>query len=244
MNHHPSNCENTGLLVSIRSVAEAIIAQNASCVSIIDLKEPSNGSLGCVSFDTAKAITDRLADGALKSIALGEAVDWPVWPLVELEARNELLSTFDFVKVGLSGLASDSNWIRRWKECFGYLPGNIRRVAVAYADAEKANSPSVEAVIESANEVGCSVLLIDTFCKNNGRLTEVLSLEKLTSSVAAARERDMLVVLAGSLRKDDVAFVQKANPDLVAIRGAACIADRASTIDHDRIVEFSKLLQS
>ena len=57
MNHHPSNCENTGLLVSIRSVAEAIIAQNASCVSIIDLKEPSNGSLGCVSFDTAKALS-------------------------------------------------------------------------------------------------------------------------------------------------------------------------------------------
>ncbi|QEG21731.1 (5-formylfuran-3-yl)methyl phosphate synthase [Mariniblastus fucicola] len=249
MNHTHSARKNTvGLLVSVRSLREAAVAESAQCVTIIDLKEPEHGSLGCVSIEVANAVLDDLSGDSLKSIALGEAKDWPVWPQVDAAIRNQVLAGFDFAKVGLSGLVDQPDWVSRWKICFAGLPDRVQRVAVAYADEDLAQSPSIESVIEAAEEVGCNVLLIDTFNKQHGGLLKLLTEQRLASIIQSAKKRKLKVVLAGSLTHEDVAAIRQLSPslvpDLIAVRGAVCQHDRSSAIDATKIEALGSLLSS
>ena len=220
----------TGLLVSVRSIDEALTAQQSNCVSVIDVKEPASGSLGCVPLETAKAIADALSKDTLKSIALGEVVDWPSWPTWQFDTKKieQLLSRFSFAKVGLSRLGSVQNWQGQWEQCLSRLPDGVQRVAVAYADAALAESPSMEAVIAAAPGVGCTILLVDTFNKENGNLFDILSVEDLKHTIRSARNSGLKVVLAGSLCDSTIAKAVLLEPDLVAVRGAVCESDRKS----------------
>ena len=238
MNHTRLTHKNTGLLVSVRSVEEARIAVDSNCVSIIDLKEPINGSLGCVSIQSAREVLDCLPSNTMSSIAIGEVVDWPIWATSGSESRNEVLAQFDFVKIGLAGIASRSDWVRRWQDCLAELPGNVQRVAVAYADSDRAGSPSVQSIVESAVEVGCSLLLIDTFCKQHGGLLNLLSIEALTEIVSAARTQGLKIVLAGSLDVASIETLGAIEPNFFAVRGDVCGAARTSTIEPHKIVEL------
>lgn len=241
MHHTRSASKKTGLLVSVRSAEEATIAVNSKCVSIIDLKEPANGSLGCVSIETANEVLEVLPVGILKSIALGEVVDWPVWANTNPGSLRELLCQFDFVKIGLSDLAGDPDWVRRWRSCLEEIPDNVQRVAVAYADSDRANSPSIEAIIESANNVGCSVLLVDTFCKQYGGLLDLYSRDRLSDIVFGAGEKGLEIVLAGSLDVAGIELTITIEPDFVAVRGAVCCEGRTSKIDATKIQQLSHL---
>lgn len=231
--------KNTGLLVSIRNAAEARIAVASNCVSIIDLKEPANGSLGSVSISVAIEVADELPANTVKSIALGEVIDWPIWPETETSSTYEVLSRFNYAKVGLSGLADDPSWRTRWKDCLAEIPAGVERVAVAYADSNRAGSPLVESIIESAGEVGCSVLLIDTFNKSDGGLLDWIETKKLSAIVRRAQGHGLKVVLAGSLGLAEIKVVKNAAPDYIAVRGAVCSGDRTSTIVSEKITAVS-----
>jgi uncharacterized protein (UPF0264 family) len=234
--------EKTGLLVSVRNAEEATIAHSAECVSIIDLKEPNAGSLGNVPFDIAKEICSSLPLDSVKSIALGEATDGPVWQTQDLADRTELIARFQFAKIGLAGLGQHSDWVLRWRQCFEVVPTSVQRVAVAYADSDAANSPPIESIIESATEVGCSVFLIDTYEKGQGGLLDLLSIEQLTTFIRSAKDQHLKVVLAGSLKQADIATVKSLSPDLIAVRGAVCKDDRTSAIELTKIQTLAKLI--
>lgn len=239
MNQPRLKPENTGLLVSVRNATEARLAHSTALVSIIDLKEPQNGSLGCVSFETAKSISQSLPEDAIKSIALGEVVDGPVWPNSNSHSRHELLLRFQYAKVGLAGLADDQNWLQHWSNTFDQVPSTVQRVAVAYADHERANSPKIKTIIESANLVRCNALLIDTFCKENGSLLDMIPMPELKSFVRHAKSRGLKTVIAGSLREKDLPHLQPLAVDFIAVRGAICSEDRCSLIDVRKITSIA-----
>ena len=239
MNHNPTVIKNTGLLVSVRNAEEARIAVATNCVSIIDLKEPADGSLGCVSIAIAMEVLNELPANAVKSIALGEVIDWPIWPEAETGSTCDVLARFNFAKAGLSGLADDPAWKTRWKDCLSKIPDGVERVAVAYADSDLARSPSVELVVESARDVGCSVLLIDTYDKSSGGLLDWIEIETLSAIVGGAQKKGLKVVLAGSLGIAEIKVVQSADPDYVAVRGAVCNDARTSTIVAEKIIDVS-----
>ena len=217
------------------------MAHQSNCVSVIDLKEPASGALGCVLPKTANAIAETLPVDSLKSIALGEVVDWPAR---EFDAKNvdQILSRFSFAKMGLSRLGRVQNWQDQWEHCLSRLPSGVQRVAVAYADAALADSPSVEEVVDAAPGVGCTVLLVDTFNKENGSLFDILSVEDLKQTIQSARDKGLKVVLAGSLSEGTIAKAVSLEPDLVAVRGAVCESGRKSMIDKDRIEKFAALI--
>ena len=66
--------ETPGLLVSVRSAAEALAAL-AGGADVIDVKEPNQGSLGAADDDTISAVVRAVAGRAPVSAALGELVD-------------------------------------------------------------------------------------------------------------------------------------------------------------------------
>src|SRR5690606_11370280 len=100
------------LLVSVRTVAEAVAAIEGGC-DLLDIKEPRRGSLGAADPATMTAIceaTRHFADRPRISVALGELAEWhDDRPIPKLPAPIR------FAKVGLQGSQDDVNWPRKWR---------------------------------------------------------------------------------------------------------------------------------
>lgn len=241
LKRHDMNQDKLELLISIRDITEAQIVREFDSISIVDLKDPFAGSLGCVDFETARSIIRLLPRTQTTSIALGEAIDGMPWLQVPAQEKRALLQNFQFAKFGLAGLANRSDWVSVWKSAFDSVPNSVQRVAVAYADSEQADAPQIESIVEAASEIGCGVLLLDTFQKSDGNLLEHVQLPRLKSIIATASQQDMKVGLAGSLDASNLTTVKQLSADFLAVRGAVCGAARTSIIKRNRI---SELLQN
>src|SRR5262245_56402457 len=120
---------NTGLLVSVRTASEAKLARIWGA-SLIDVKEPSRGSLGRAQDVVIQAVLSEIAGALPVSAALGELRDSAPLPWE--------WQSLAFVKWGLSGCAG-IDW--RSMLCKSAERLGSRVVIVAYADADNAQSP-------------------------------------------------------------------------------------------------------
>ncbi len=225
------------LLVSVRSADEARWARTEG-VSLIDVKEPSRGPLGRADDAVITAIIEEVEGRRPVSAALGELREFQ-----ELPGSWESLA---FVKWGLAGCAG-TNWqaiLVRHAERLG-----SRVVAVAYADAERAQAPSVEKVVAFACRTPWAdpVLLIDTFDKSltpSGRtrtILDSLSREVIAASCLECRKCGVRIALAGGLGMEEIQQLWPLSPDWFAVRGAVCEEDRRGDVSPRRIqalVEF------
>lgn len=220
----------TQLLVSVRDADEAAIAL-ASGVALIDVKEPNRGALGGADVETIRAVVDRIAGAAPVSVALGELTSDQPQPAPQDIPRQGIA----FAKIGLAGCAADSLWQQRWADVTQRLPLATVPVAVTYADWQAAAAPSPPEVLSAALTVGCGAVLIDTFDKQHGALTDLWRPRDLADYVHSIRQLGMLSVLAGSLCERTIPLVLPLQPDYVAVRGAACRGKRTGTIDSGTI---------
>jgi (5-formylfuran-3-yl)methyl phosphate synthase len=227
----------TRLLVSVRNAVEADRACRGGA-ALIDVKEPALGSLGAASGETIAAVQCAVAGRAPISAALGE--------LLELDSHQShpaLTTGIAWAKLGLAGCARHDDWPHRWRQALACFPSRVTPVAVAYADWCTAAAPAPRDVLEVGAKLGCGALLVDTSDKSRGTLLELLSGEELAALIVAARERGLLVVLAGSLRREQVATLLPLAPDYLAVRGAVCRGPRTGELCEELVAEWSALLQ-
>lgn len=236
--------------MSVRNAYEASLVSNFVShdqVGILDVKEPSTGSLGHVSYSTAEEIACALekSDAQMElSIALGEVIDGPVWPDISEHNRTNCLKRFGYAKAGLAGLASNSessSWQKKAVNFFASLPNTVNRVAVAYVDEEIACSPRVEDIVHSAPSLGCSHLLFDTHSKGQGGLFDFYSPQRLRELISLAKAdptNELIVVVAGSLSAADLTMALSLQPDFIAVRGAVCGETREDSICAEKLTHF------
>jgi uncharacterized protein (UPF0264 family) len=218
-----------GLLVSVRSAAEAHAAV-AGGASVVDVKEPARGPLGRAPADTWREVRAAVPRTLPVSVALGE--------LRELEAAERLApsawSGLAYRKVGLSGVAADPRWADRFLALRAALGPGPAWIAVAYADHRRAGAPHPEDVLDVALETGCAGLLVDTFSKTT--TSPLAPTREWAGLVARARAGGLRVALAGGLDEAGVQALAPLQPDLFAVRGAACAGgSRGGAIDADRV---------
>ena len=117
-------------------------------------------------------------------------------------------------------------------------------MAVAYADWDRAEAPSLDEVIAAALEADhCPGVLVDTWDKANPSPLEPSG--PWMEWVRRARDAGRLVALAGGLDLAAIARLAPLRPDLFAVRGAACIgSDRRATVDPDRVADLVRLASS
>ncbi len=231
-----------GLLVSVRSRTEAECAISAG-VDILDVKEPALGSLGMANIDDVKAIASaaEYVSGKIPlSVALGETSDWS-----QSSSFLELPHGITYVKLGLSGCAADPNWRSEWMRVrVGFQRRSLSRlrwVAVAYADAIEAKSPSISDVLAAAIESDCAGLLIDTFTKNDRRLNDEIDELSLIELADTCHNAGLFLALAGRLSRESLPWLANVGADVIGIRSAACQGtDRTAQLDPARIAEFQK----
>ena len=226
------------LLVSVRTPQEAIEALSGGA-GILDIKEPSHGPLGMAGLVEMYQIcvTARSASPVAISAALGEVLDWQSAPMPSLPPHLQ------YAKLGLAGLAKERHWRELWCQVrseFDVLRGQeLDWVAVAYADAERADSPSVRDVLTAAIKDGCRALLIDTFDKSSGRLVELIPESELRAIVSDAHAHQLAVAFAGRVVVSDLPQLLPCQPDVIAVRGAACEGgDRQSTITTSAVAKL------
>jgi uncharacterized protein (UPF0264 family) len=217
----------TRLLVSVRDVDEARVALRAG-VHLIDIKEPSRGSLGRADRSVVEEIVATVGKAAPVSMALGElAADVGL-------AGGAMAAGVSYAKLGLAAMAEDPDWPERWQRAVEPM-GGVGVVAVIYADWRAARAPRPDRVLEEACRLGCRAVLIDTFEKSAGNLLSHWPMDELSAFVAEIRRRAMLAVLAGSLDEDAIGRVLSLGPDYIAVRGAACRGGRGGPVDFQRV---------
>lgn len=214
----------TGLLVSVRDAVEAQAAL-AGGADLIDVKEPLRGALGYADPSIWREIQQAIGGRVPLSAALGELLADPV---AKLAPQTTGLA---FAKLGLAGCGSRPDWRQRWTAALNLLPATVAPVAVAYADTRNANAPSPTEILSAAIAHGVRTLLIDTYDKRGGSLLDHLPLPELGHFIAAAKQRTIQVVLAGSLTLEMLPQLLPLAPRYVAVRGAVCRGSRTGRID-------------
>jgi uncharacterized protein (UPF0264 family) len=207
------------LLVSVRSPQEARAAL-AGGASIIDVKDPTRGSLGRACDATIAAIVRSTAGRRPVSAAMGELV--------------ESLPCFagpglTYLKWGLAGCGGRPRWRGELGEAIASLHeanASSQAVAVAYADWRRAGSPLPEEVCAFACSHACGAFLLDTWQKDGSTLLDWLSVAEVSHLCQACRSAGVRVALAGSLGAAQILRLRASEPDWFAVRGAVCEGGR------------------
>lgn len=227
----------TGLLISVRSAEEAVVARDNGA-DLIDVKEPSRGPLGAAHPETVAAVLAAV-DGAVPvSAALGE---WT--PNAVTEAHWHLKLPLQFVKWGLAGYGNPAGWGEDLLETRRQVPAGTEVVCVAYADWEAAKSLPPAEIVKFAKRYRYRAFLFDTFAKNGKTLLDHLSVAELTEMVANLKRSMIQVALGGSLKLEQVKQVKPIGADWLAVRGAVCAGGiRDGLLDPVRIKKWKTAL--
>jgi uncharacterized protein (UPF0264 family) len=226
----------TQLLVSVRSVSEAAAAL-AGGAALIDVKEPANGSLGRADAGTTTDILRFVAGRRPVSAALGELT----------EGAFPCIPGLNYVKWGLAGCAR-LNWRRDLAEAANRLrqvPDYGAVVVAAYADCQRADSPTPQEVAAFAVEHHWPVVLLDTWKKDGASLFDWLPLPYVADLSRRCQAAGVRVALAGALGFDHLEMIRELRPDWLAVRGAVCHSgSRIGVIDPERIRWLASALAS
>ena len=200
----------TQFLASVRDVSEAAIALAAGA-DIIDLKEPGRGALGAVDPATVAAVLQHVAGRARVSATVG---DLPMQAgMVRERVAAIAASGVDYVKLGLRPEGDPQH-------CLAAIAAPelaARLILVLFAD----RLPEFDAVAAAAR-MGAAGIMLDTAGKGGGSLLDHMPPEALARFVTGARDHDLTVGLAGSLRQEHVSGLLALEPDLLGFRGALC----------------------
>lgn len=234
------------LLVSVRA-ADEVPATLAGGADILDVKDPAAGSLGCPAPHVLAAVAARLRQLA-PDIPL--SVAWGDLPEFAPSRLDHLPPEVRWVKVGFAGCQNLSDWPARFRmvcqlvaeRACRDLHGErsaVQMVAAAYADFHRAHAPSPFEVLAVAHEHGCAGVLLDTCDKHAGRLPDWIAPDELARWIGAARQQGLFTAVAGSLALGDLPWLLPLQPDIVAIRTAACRdGHRAHPVDAEAIRRF------
>ncbi len=218
-----------GLLVSVRSVDEARAAFEGGA-SIIDVKEPARGPLGCADLAVWKAVRDAIPAGIPVSIALGELPEWSG----RARPHARWTSGVAYRKIGLAG--AGLSWSHDWSRLRDDWDAETAWVAVAYSDWVRAKAPHPDDVLDTALAMrDCPAILVDTWDKSTRTRIDGTWLRWFSR----ARQGGLKTALAGGLDEAAIDRLSALRPDWFAVRGAACRqGDRHGLVDADLVARL------
>jgi uncharacterized protein (UPF0264 family) len=225
------------LLVSVRSPVEVEPALLGGA-DIIDAKEPARGSLGAVAPDVLAEIVARVPPHVDLSIALGDlSTPEDVWnaithlPGLTRQARV-------YLKLGFASVSSFERTRALLEAATAAArchPASPSIVAVAYADSESAGTIPPALVCRAAASAAARGVLLDTYFKGRGNLFTWIEPTELSGLVARAHGSGMLAAVAGSVTLEHLRAVGAAGPDIVGVRGAACLGGRGGVVSLSKV---------
>jgi uncharacterized protein (UPF0264 family) len=219
----------SGLVVSVRNAAEARIALDGGA-ALIDVKEPTEGSLGRAAPTVLASVLEIVAGNRPVSAAMGELIDWSETELPQDVGR------LAYLKWGLSNCPPD--WAARLTHLRTRIEGSsaCQLVVTAYADWRRANAPPPRDVCHLAIQTRAKAFLLDTWNKDGTSLSDWVLPAEVLELRQQCRAAGVLVVLAGGLALRNIRELSYIQPDLFAVRGAVCLGGRRDgELDTERV---------
>jgi len=218
------------LLVSPSSIEEA---RRSVAADIIDVKKPSEGSLGAnfpwvireIKAFAKKPVSAAIGDFSFKP---GGA---------SLAAYGAACAGADYVKIGL---AFDGK--ERAREVISAVVKAVKDefpkkfvVISGYSDFERMGSISPFDMAPVAAECGADFAMVDTGVKDGKSTLSFMDEKTLRSFVEENKKLGLGTALAGSLKFEDIDALKRINPDIIGVRGMVCGGDRNATIREDLV---------
>ncbi len=221
---------NMDLLVSPASAEEAKYALSAD---IIDVKKPSEGSLGA-NFPWVIAAIKDMTDKPV-SAAIGDYAFLPGG--ASQGAFGAACAGADYVKVGLmfDGDEKALEFIQAVTRAVKWKFPEKTVVIATYADYGRVDSISPFDMAPIAAKAGADVAMIDTAIKDGKSLFDHLNEAELTEFTSKNRALGLRTALAGSLKFDDLPVLKRINPEIIGVRGMVCGGDRSNAIREELV---------
>lgn len=223
----------TKMLVSVRNVAEALLAAGGGA-DLIDLKEPRAGALGGLPVATIAAVVAALRRSGSRLPVSATIGDLPMRPLPPLLAQVHAVAAcgVDYVKVGIERSAGAAPLLRALAVCgHAVVPVFIADRGLDAGDVQLACS------------LGFPGLMVDTADKRAGSLFDVMGASELHFFLQAARAAAAMAGLAGALRVQHLPALRALAPDFAGFRSAVCDGDRGAALDPQRLHALAQALR-
>ncbi|HNQ28880.1 MAG: hypothetical protein A4E36_02008 [Methanoregulaceae archaeon PtaB.Bin009] len=225
------------LLVSPRDIEDA---RRSLAADIVDVKKPSEGSLGA-NFPWVVRSIKALSPKPV-SAAIGDFDFRPGG--ASMAAYGAACAGADYIKVGLMFDGAErareliQAVVRAVKEEFPE-----KKVVIAgYSDYQRLGSISPFVISPLAAEAGADVAMVDTGIKDGRSTFEFMSEEALVEFCSVNRESGMATALAGSLRFEDIPALKRIGPDIIGVRGMVCGGDRNDGIREELVNQLVRMV--
>ena len=219
----------TQLLISVKNVAEALIALDAGA-DIIDLKDPSIGALGALDAVLSLQIVHAINGRAIISATIGEQHASLNALIASIEARAKL--GVDIIKIAVPKFFNEPEFLL---EITQLTNNGIKIVAVLFAD-----EPIELSLLDKCQQMGVFGALLDTNNKQQN-LLQVQSQGDLQMFTQKCNLHQLQYGFAGSLRPQDIADLINFNPTFIGFRGGVCENNlRISVLSLSKVLEVKK----
>ena len=231
------------MLVSVVNRSEAIESVEGGA-HIIDVKNPREGSLGANFPRVIKEINGIVPENIELSATIGDMPNLP--GTAALAALGAAVSGVKYVKVGLFGVKSLQDSITLLDEVVQAVKeydNGLRIIASGYADYKKIGCINPLKLPDIAYKANADGVLIDVKIKDvKSNLFNFFKINQLKDFVLSAHSHNLLVALAGSLRKQDIKPIYNLGADIIGFRGALCTnTDRLNgKLEREKVVEFAE----
>ncbi len=226
------------LLVSPSSIEEA---RDSLSADIIDVKKPSEGSLGA-NFPWVIREIKRIAEEKPVSAAIGDNEYKP--GTAALSAYGAACAGADYIKVGLMFDGED-----RAREVIEAVTRAVKDdfpekyvVIAAYSDYERMGTISPFAISALVADAGADIAMIDTGIKDGKSTFAFMNEEALSLFTRQNRDLGLKTALAGSLQFEDLDALKRIDPEIIGVRGMVCGGDRSCSVRADLVDKAMKMI--
>ncbi len=232
------------VLVSPMNLAEAIEALEGGA-DIIDVKNPSEGSLGANFPWVIREVVELVKKhGKEVSATTG---DLPFKPgTASLAALGAAVAGADYIKVGLYG-------VRNQEEAYEMMYAVVKAVkdfddtkkvvAAGYGDHYRINAVSPLELPEVAAKAGADIVMVDTAIKDGTTLFDHMKVDDVATFVEKAHENGLMCALAGNLGWSHMDLLKQLKPDIIGVRTMVCENGRNSSIRRELVRKLMASVQ-
>ena len=229
-----NNClANTNFLVSLKDIKE-ISNEILESIDILDLKNPSQGSIG--SWETSKI---KKAVALYKSQVKISATLGDIFCNEDFTKKIEQFDTFnlDFIKFGL--LSKNTNHLFEKIDLVSLREFKTDLVCVVFVD-KQVDLENVLHNLKFLKRKGINNILLDTFRKNNGDLLSYCDIFFLKNFITKCKKYQINIGLAGGVNERQLPSLIELRPSIIGLRSAVCSSNnRNLVIEKERVQKLS-----
>ena len=223
------------LLVTVVT-PEEVEAAVAGGADIVDVKNPTEGSLGAPVPAILRAVRSRVTAPQHVSVALGDAPHLP--GTMALAAAGAAACGADYLKIGLLGSARPEqahDLLVAVRQAAADVNPSAQLVAVAYADASRVGALHPQDLPSIARQAGIHGVMLDTAVKDGMSTWAALGDTGVAAFFEAAARLDLVAAVAGSMTERDFERARRCGVDIVGVRGSACDGGRDGVVSRARV---------